>query len=198
MSPLVAGELSMTCVTPLGRTPRSLHLVSPDFASWVFSLCWSCLVNYSGIYCCMWSLVSLPKDSPDLGVPGRNLPWPRHQKICQHWGVCQTEGADVRYDNVSHVKPLLDFRFSVFSLELILGKSKAAWAVREKERWGKCKRKTQLRSRANSEHPLLLCRSEKCESDLSWGEVERDEGKVWKEWGGGKYWPELGMEVLVF
>lgn len=68
--------------------------------------------------------MSPSNDSPDLGVPGRNPPLPLHEKQCQHLGVSQTEGADVRYDNISHIKPFLDFRFSVFSPDLILGKAK--------------------------------------------------------------------------
>ena len=116
----LAGELSVSSVTPLGRAFRSLCLVSltlphVSFPSSDLALYPLVIINYSCVHHYLLSPVPLLDDSPNVRVPPKNLPYPTREAI-PDLGICQKEGIGVGSDSISHVKPFLDFNFSVFSL----------------------------------------------------------------------------------
>lgn len=113
-------QLSVSSVTPLRRAFRSLGLVSLTLphVSFPFSdlaLYSLVIINYSCVYHYLLSPVPLLDDSPNVRVPPKNLPYPTREAI-PDLGICQKEGIGVGSDSISHVKPFLDFNFSVFSL----------------------------------------------------------------------------------
>ena len=93
MSQPLAGELSMSSVTPLSRVFGSLCLVSltlphVSFSSSDLALYPLVIINYSCVYHYLLSPVHLPDESPDVSVPPKNLPHPTREAI-PDLGVCR-------------------------------------------------------------------------------------------------------------